>query len=61
MGRQPWTIDGVLPTFLSTSSTTVGNVWVSLGGFVLFYSMLLVVELFLMTKYVKLGPQTNQA
>ena len=61
MGRQPWTIDGVLPTFLSASSTAVGNVWVSLGGFVLFYSTLLVVELFLMIKYAKLGPQTDAA
>ena len=56
MGRQPWTIDGVLPTFLSASSTVTGNVIVSLGGFVLFYSTLLIVELFLMVKYVKLGP-----
>ncbi len=56
MGRQPWTIDGVLPTFLSASSTSLANVWISLGGFVLFYSTLLIVELFLMVKYVKLGP-----
>ncbi len=61
VGRQPWTIDGVLPTFLSASSTVAANVWVSLGGFVLFYSALLVVELFLMVKYVKLGPPENQA
>lgn len=59
MGRQPWTIDGVLPTFLSASSTAVVNVWISLGGFVLFYSTLLVVEIFLMIKYIKLGPQEN--
>ena len=58
MGRQPWTIDGVLPTFLSASSTTTGNIWFTLGGFALFYSTLLVVELFLMIKYVRLGPQT---
>jgi len=56
MGRQPWTIDGVLPTFLSVSSTTATNVMISLIGFVLFYSSLLVVEMFLMVKYIKLGP-----
>ncbi len=61
MGRQPWTIDGVLPTFLSASSTVAGNVVVSLVGFVLFYSTLLVVELFLMVKYIKLGPQEPAA
>ena len=56
MGRQPWTIDGVLPTFLSASSVTTTDVWVSLCGFILFYSTLLVVEMYLMVKYVKLGP-----
>jgi cytochrome d ubiquinol oxidase subunit I len=60
-GRQPWTIDGVLPTFLSASSVSVANVWISLAGFVVFYSALLVVELFLMTKYIKLGPPSPAA
>ena len=55
-GRQPWTIDGILPTYLSTSSVTAGDVWTSLIGFVLFYSTLAVVEVYLMVKYVRLGP-----
>jgi cytochrome d ubiquinol oxidase subunit I len=58
-GRQPWTIDGVLPTFLSASSVTAGSVWLSLGGFVVFYSTLAVVELFLMVKYIRLGPEAE--
>lgn len=60
-GRQPWTIDGVLPTFLSSSSITAGSVGLSLGGFVLFYSALAVVELYLMLKYVRLGPEADGA
>lgn len=56
MGRQPWTIDGVLPTFLSASTTQVSNVVVTLTGFVAFYSALAVVELYLMVKYIKMGP-----
>ncbi len=60
MGRQPWTIDGVLPTFLSASTTATGNVIVSLSGFILFYSTLLIVEFFLMIKYVRLGPPDQQ-
>ena len=28
-GRQPWAVDGVLPTFLGVSRTSVGNVWLS--------------------------------
>ena len=56
-GRQPWTIDGVLPTFLSASSIPASDVWVSLAGFVLFYSLLAVVEFILMIKYIRLGPE----
>ena len=55
-GRQPWVIEGVLPTALGVSSTDVGNVLFSLIGFALFYSALLVVDLFLLTKYIRLGP-----
>ncbi|HVJ35386.1 MAG TPA: cytochrome ubiquinol oxidase subunit I [Terriglobia bacterium] len=55
-GRQPWTIDGILPTFLSVSSLTAEHVWLSLGGFVLLYSALAVVELYLMIRTVREGP-----
>ncbi len=57
-GRQPWTIAGVLPTFLSASNIEPSDVWFSLIGFVLFYSALLVVELYLMFKYCRLGPSS---
>ncbi len=56
-GRQPWVIEGILPTALGVSSTHPGNVLFSLLGFVLFYSTLLVVDLFLMLKYIGLGPE----
>ena len=55
-GRQPWVIEGVLPTALGVSSTDAGNVVFSLAGFVLMYSALLVVDVFLLTKYIRLGP-----
>ena len=56
-GRQPWTIYGVLPTHLSTS-TPVGRTacMCSLAGFFVFYTVLLVVEMYLMFKYARLGP-----
>jgi cytochrome bd ubiquinol oxidase subunit I len=56
-GRQPWIIDGVLPTFLAASNEPVGNVVFSLAGFVLFYSTLAIIELYLMLKYIRLGPE----
>jgi cytochrome d ubiquinol oxidase subunit I len=55
-GRQPWAIVGVLPTALAVSSTDAGNVVFSLAGFVLFYSALLVVDVYLLLKYIRLGP-----
>jgi cytochrome bd ubiquinol oxidase subunit I len=55
-GRQPWIIEGVLPTFLAASPIPAVDVWISLSGFVVFYTTLLVVELYLMVKYARIGP-----
>ena len=55
-GRQPWAIDGVLPTFLASSSVSAAQVLFTLCGFVLFYSALLVVDIVLMRKYILMGP-----
>jgi cytochrome d ubiquinol oxidase subunit I len=57
-GRQPWTISGILPTSLSTSSLEASNVYLSLAGFAGFYTLLLVAEMYLMFKYARLGPQS---
>ena len=57
-GRQPWTIYGLLPTHLSASSLTVAQVGSSLTAFIVMYSALFAVELFLMFKYARLGPSS---
>ncbi|OIQ84605.1 cytochrome bd ubiquinol oxidase subunit 1 [mine drainage metagenome] len=57
-GRQPWTISGILPTRLSSSSLSTGDLYFSLAGFIGFYTLLLVIELFLMFKYARLGPSS---
>ncbi|MGH8752540.1 MAG: cytochrome ubiquinol oxidase subunit I, partial [Burkholderiales bacterium] len=57
-GRQPWSISEVLPTFLSTSNIEAGKIYFSLAGFIFFYTFLLVVELYLMFKYSRLGPSS---
>jgi cytochrome d ubiquinol oxidase subunit I len=59
-GRQPWIIDGVMPTFLGVSNVPASNVVASLLGFVLFYTALAVIDLFLIAKYVRLGPENEQ-
>ncbi len=56
-GRQPWVVEGVLPTFLGASSVPAGNVWFSIAGFVLFYSTLAIVDVYLMVKYIRIGPR----
>lgn len=55
-GRQPWTIEGLLPTYLSASDVPLGSVIVSLGALVLLYTLLAVATVYLMVKHVKRGP-----
>lgn len=58
-GRQPWAIDGILPTYLGTSSLATSDLWISLSGFVIFYTLLAIVEVYLMVKYIRLGPDNR--
>ncbi len=55
-GRQPWAIVGVLPTALGVSSISVGQVIFSIIGFVVFYTLLAIIDATLMTKYARRGP-----
>lgn len=55
-GRQPWSVQGILPTFMGASSVSSTQVMTSIAGFVLFYTALAIVELYLMVKYIRLGP-----
>ncbi|WP_281852970.1 cytochrome ubiquinol oxidase subunit I [Dyella sp. GSA-30] len=55
-GRQPWAIEGILPTSLGVSSVTSGQVWTSLAGFVLFYTALAIIDAVLMLKFARKGP-----
>jgi cytochrome d ubiquinol oxidase subunit I len=56
-GRQPWSIEGVLPTAVAVSNLGIGQVVTTILGFVAIYSVLAVVEVALMLKYIQLGPQ----
>ncbi|HCT40393.1 MAG TPA: cytochrome bd-I ubiquinol oxidase subunit CydA [Moraxellaceae bacterium] len=56
VGRQPWVIEGVLPTQIAASALDGGTVLFSLLGFVIFYSVLAIVDVWLMTRYVRMGP-----
>lgn len=55
-GRQPWAIEGVLPTFMAASNLDRFSLFISMTMFVLFYSVLLVFDVILLKKYIKNGP-----
>ncbi len=57
-GRQPWVIAEVLPTFLGVSTLTEWDIILSLAGYISLYTVFLVIEIFLMMKYIKLGPSS---
>ena len=57
-GRQPWAIGEVLPTSMATSVLTSGELWFSIIGFLLFYTFLLVIEMWLMFRFGRMGPSS---
>ncbi len=60
LGRQPWIVYGLLKTSEAVSrSISVGEVWLSLIGFTLLYGGLGVIDVYLLTKYSKKGPDDD--
>ncbi|CAN5273994.1 cytochrome ubiquinol oxidase subunit I [soil metagenome] len=55
-GRQPWIIDGVLPTFLATSELGIPDLLLTIAGFTAVYGVLAVIEVRLMLMAIKKGP-----
>jgi len=58
VGRQPWTISGILPTHLSVSSLSFNTVFNSLTAIIIFYSLLFIIEMYLMIRFARLGPSS---
>ncbi|MGY6275954.1 cytochrome ubiquinol oxidase subunit I [Methylomonas sp. MgM2] len=52
VGKQPWAISGILPTFLSVSSESVTQLIVSTAAFALAYALLAAAGLFLMRQAI---------
>jgi cytochrome d ubiquinol oxidase subunit I len=53
LGRQPWIIEGVLPTAMAVSNLGAGTLLLTIAGFVLIYTVLLVIEIKLMVKAIR--------
>jgi len=56
LGRQPWVIEGVLPTAVAVSNLGVTTLLITIAGFAAIYTVLLVVEMKLMLKTIRKGP-----
>ena len=59
IGRQPWAVDGVLPTFLGASSLTIPQIWMTIVGFTVLYGGLAVIEIGLIVRTVRRGPYAH--
>lgn len=57
VGRQPWTIQDLLPTMASVSSVDSGSVQVTFFLFLALFTILLIAEIKIMTKQIKIGPE----
>ena len=55
-GRQPWTVAGILPTFMSSSHLSVLDLIISIGCFATLYVGCILIEMYLMIKFARLGP-----
>ncbi|HEX2527336.1 MAG TPA: cytochrome ubiquinol oxidase subunit I [Geminicoccus sp.] len=60
-GRQPWAIEGVLPTFYAASGLTFTDLAISLGFFLTLYTSLAVIMVFLMARVIRHGPSRDNA
>ncbi|MDH4273328.1 MAG: cytochrome ubiquinol oxidase subunit I, partial [Candidatus Aminicenantes bacterium] len=60
MGRQPWIVYGLMKTSAGVSSSLrPAQVVVSLFGFTIVYGLLAVVDIYLLTKYSRRGPDDD--
>ena len=55
-GRQPWAVEGVLPTFYAASGLALHEILLTLCGFVAIYTTLMIIEIKLMLKSIRKGP-----
>ena len=59
VGRQPWVVEGVLPTAAAVSSLGAGTVLATIIGFVVIYTVLLIIEMKLMLAAIRKGPEPD--
>ncbi len=60
VGRQPWSIQGLLPNVAAISKLDVGSVQTTFFIFLVLFTLLLVAELGIMGKAIAAGPETDE-
>ncbi len=61
VGRQPWIVYGLMKTANATSTAvSVSQIVMSLIGFVALYSMLGIIDIYLLIKYARKGPESAE-
>jgi len=58
VGRQPWTIQNILPVSVARSNLTTGTVQTTFFLFLFLFTVLLVAEIRIMLKQIQIGPET---
>lgn len=58
-GRQPWAVEGILPTAVAVSNLSASTVLGTILGFFALYTVLLIVEMKLMIRSIKKGPEEH--
>lgn len=59
VGRQPWIIEGVLPTAAAVSNLGAATLLFTIAGFAAIYTVLFIVEMGLMLKAIRKGPEPD--
>ncbi|RAU18638.1 cytochrome bd-I ubiquinol oxidase subunit CydA [Nitrincola tibetensis] len=57
-GRQPWAVGEILPTFTAVSVLTANQILSSLILFLVFYTVLAIIEIYLMQRFIRIGPSS---
>ncbi|MGE4559383.1 MAG: cytochrome ubiquinol oxidase subunit I, partial [Desulfobulbus sp.] len=59
VGRQPWSIQDLLPVTVARTNLTSGTVQTTFFMFLILFTLLLIAEISIMVKQINIGPEEN--
>jgi cytochrome d ubiquinol oxidase subunit I len=57
VGRQPWTIQNILPVSVARSNLSTGTIQITFFLFLALFTILLIAEIKIMLKQIQIGPE----